>query len=222
MIEILNKSKKIGWVLEPDAKKLLANYNLHSPDYIFVKNFDETISFVKKTGFPLVCKVVSPDIIHKSDVGGVVVGIKNNRELKSAFEKLIQLKGALGVLIEKMVKGVELIIGAKNDTQFGPVILIGMGGVGVEIYKDVAIRMAPLKEKDIDDMLSSLQCFPLLKGYRGEKGIKLEVLKNMILNFSKLTIEIKDYFESIDLNPVICSDKNCFVADARIMLLNRK
>jgi acyl-CoA synthetase (NDP forming) len=218
MIDILNKSKKFGWVLEPDAKKLLSNYALHSPDYIFAKNCDESILFAENTGFPVVCKVVSPDIIHKSDVGGVIVGIKNHTELKSAFEKLIKLKGALGVLVEKMVKGVELIVGAKNDTQFGPVILIGMGGVGVEIYKDVAIRMVPLKERDVDEMLSSLQCFPLLKGYRGEKGINLEKFKDMILNFSKFTMDIKDHFESIDLNPVICSDENCFVADARIML----
>jgi len=216
--EIINSSKNYGWILEQDAKFILKTYGIKVPDYKFSKTFKDALEF-SQNNYPVVCKVVSPDIVHKSDVGGVIVGIKNDNELKDAFEKLSELKGFKGCLIEKMVQGMELIIGAKNDAQFGPVVLVGMGGVSVEIYKDSAIRMAPLTENDIEKMLESLKCYPLLKGYRGNKGINIEKLKEILLKFSKILIDLQPYFESIDLNPVICSENECFVADARIILV---
>ncbi len=220
VFEIINKSKKYGWVLEPDAKYILSEYNISLPSYKFAKNIDEAIKFVREIHYPIVCKVVSPEIIHKSDVGGVIVGIENDEQLKIAFEKLSKLKGFLGVIVEKMVKGIELIVGAKNDEQFGPVVLIGMGGVAVEIYKDTAIRMAPLSERDINSMIASLKCYPLLKGYRGAKGINIDSLVKMLEHFSKMIMDLKENFLSIDLNPVMCSENECYVADARIMLKN--
>ncbi len=216
--KIIEESKKYGWILEPYAKQLLSWYEIDTPSHIFSSNFEEIKNFINKIGFPVVCKVVSPEIVHKSDAGGVIVGINNLDTLENSFKKLMELKGAIGVIVEKMVNGKELIIGSKNDEQFGPIILTGMGGVGVEIYKDTSIRMAPLKENEIDVMLNELKCYPILKGYRGDKGINIEKLKKTILKFSEMVMDIEEYFESIDLNPVICNENNCFVADARIIL----
>ncbi len=217
--EIFEISKQYGWVLEPYAKEILKKFEIKTPEFIFTKNIDKAKIFANKN-YPVVAKIVSPDIIHKSDYKGVVVGISNDRELIDAFESLSKLKGFQGVLVEKMVKGIELIIGAKNDLQFGPVVLVGIGGIGVEIYKDSVVRMAPLNENDIDEMLKSLKYFPILKGYRGNKGINLDILKEILLKFSNIVIKIEPFFESIDLNPVMCSESDCFVTDARIMLKN--
>ncbi len=216
--QIIEKCKNYGWILEPYANQLLKYYNLEIPEYIFSDNIDEIKKFVKKIGFPVVCKVVSPKILHKSDVGGVGIGISNIRDIEKKFSKMMKLDGAIGVIVEKMVKGIELIIGGKNDLQFGPVVIVGMGGVGVEIYKDTSIRMAPLNKKDAKLMLKELKFYPILKGYRGSKGINLEKLENTLIKFSIFLMDLENYFESIDLNPVICSKDNCFVADARIIL----
>jgi acyl-CoA synthetase (NDP forming) len=117
-----------------------------------------------------------------------------------------------------MAGGIELIVGAKIDDQFGPVILMGLGGTGVEIYQDVAIRMAPLVQPDVKSMIDSLKGRRLLDGYRGADAVDRTKLTRTLLNFSKLVMEIQDQIESIDLNPVLCSAQACVVADARIIL----
>jgi len=216
--KIVNKSSNQGWILETDSKEIFSEYGLFVPQYCFAANINEALNFSKEVGYPLVCKVVSPEILHKSDVGGVIIGIKDENKLKNAFKQLMYLKGFKGVLVEKMLNGIELIIGAKNDEQFGPVILVGMGGVSVEIYKDTTMRMAPIDYNEADEMLKSLKCYPLLKGYRGNAGINLAKLKDTIIKFSGLLIDFENIFESMDLNPVICNKDNCFIADARIIL----
>jgi hypothetical protein len=122
------------------------------------------------------------------------------------------------MLVEEMVSGVELIVGAKVDDQFGPVVLLGMGGTGVEIYKDVTLRMAPLALKDIESMIRCLKAHSLLEGYRGSKPVNLEALNRLLKTFSDFVMDLENSIESIDLNPVICSPTRCVVADARIML----
>ena len=123
-----------------------------------------------------------------------------------------------GVLIDEMITGKELIIGAKNDLQFGPVMLIGIGGTAVEIYQDTAIRMAPLAATDVQSMVSELKGNRLLSGYRGEAPISLPHLTRVMLKISDLMMALQDKIESLDLNPVFCSDQHCIVADARIIL----
>jgi hypothetical protein len=123
------------------------------------------------------------------------------------------------MLIEPMVSGIELIVGAKNDHQFGPVLLLGAGGTGVEIYRDVALRMAPIGEKDVHSMLACLKARKLLEGYRGAAPVSRGALVKLMLAFSDLAMALEEEFESIDLNPVMCSADGCVVADARIMLL---
>ncbi|PKN04258.1 MAG: acetyl-CoA synthetase [Deltaproteobacteria bacterium HGW-Deltaproteobacteria-9] len=216
--EIIDKSRQWGWVLEPDAQKIFSLYGFKTPKYGVAKNADQAISIARQIGYPVVAKIVSPAVVHKSDVKGVVVGIKDDETLVSTLERLSKIDGFAGMLIAEMVKGLELIIGAKNDFQFGPMVLLGMGGVGVEIYKDVSLRMAPLKDRDADHMIQELTARKLLTGYRSSEPINMNALKKTIVNFSKLMMDLRDIVESVDLNPVMCTAKTCTVVDSRIML----
>jgi len=219
--EIIDKSKKWGWVLEPDAQKIFSLYGMKTPKYAVATEAAQAVKIAGAIGYPVVAKIVSPAIVHKSEVKGVVVGINNDQLLTQTFERLSKLDGFAGMLIAEMVTGLELIIGAKNDFQFGPMILLGIGGVGVEIYKDVSLRMAPLKATDADNMINELTAHRLLTGYRGAEPISMDALRKTMLHFSRLMMDMQDITESIDLNPVMCNTKLCIVADARIMLKKR-
>ena len=216
--DILEKSKKWGWVLEPDAQKIFSLYGFKTPKYAVATKAAQAVSMARQIGYPVVAKIVSPDVVHKSDVQGVVVGIKDDEALVRTLARLSRIDGFVGMLIAEMAKGIELIVGAKNDFQFGPMILLGMGGVGVEIYKDVSLRMAPLKTRDADHMIQELAARKLLTGYRGSEPINLNALKKTIVTFSHLMMDMQDVVESVDLNPVMCTAKSCIVVDARIML----
>jgi len=216
--DILEKSREWGWVLEPDAQKIFSLYGFKTPKYNVAKTPEEAAAIARKIGYPVVAKIVSPAVVHKSDVKGVVVGIKDDQTLIRTLDRLSKIDGFAGMLIAEMVKGLELIIGAKNDVQFGPMILLGMGGVGVEIYKDVALRMAPLTICDADHMIEGLTARKLLSGYRGSEPVDLDALKKTLMKFSKLMMDMQDVVESIDLNPVMCTAKACIVVDSRIML----
>lgn len=216
--EIISDSKEAGWVLEPQAKQLLTLAGLDVPQFLSTSQIDEAIGFAKKIGFPVVAKVVSPKVIHKSEKNGVEVGIENERKLREAFHRFSKIDGFAGILIEEIVFGLELIIGAKNDYQFGPVVLFGIGGIWTEIYRDVILRMAPLAQRDVDSMMRCLKGRPLLEGYRGKDPVDLKALSSLLMTFSDLVLALEHEIESIDLNPVICSSDKCIIADARIML----
>jgi succinyl-CoA synthetase beta subunit len=216
--QIIASSRERGWVLEPDAKQILSDAGLSVPVFRWVHTLEEAQQAAKVIGYPLVAKIVSPKALHKSDVGGVVVGVDSNERLGEVFEGFRDFEGFEGVHLEAMASGVELIAGAKTDSQFGPVILLGIGGTSVEIYQDTAIRMAPLKVTDIESMVHSLKARRLLEGYRGAAPVNMERLTQTLMAFSKLVMEMAEQIESIDLNPVMCSDTDCVVADARIML----
>lgn len=215
---VLEESKKRGWVLEPDAKRLFADAGFDVPVSERVRSEDEAVAAGERIGWPVVAKVVSPDVIHKSDAGGVAVGIDGPGAMREVFARLSNIDGFEGVLVEEMLPGIELIIGGKIDVQFGPVVLAGMGGVGVEIYRDTAIRMAPIEEKEVDSMLDDIVASSILRGYRGAAGVDMEKLKKLIAGFSSLIVEMADLVESVDLNPVLCTEERCVIADARIIL----
>jgi acetate---CoA ligase (ADP-forming) subunit beta len=221
MLEILSASKRAGWVVEPEAKKLLALARVAVPRFKVAAQEEDAVRCAREIGYPVVAKAVSPKIVHKSEHGAVVVGIQADEAVRSAFQHLRKLPGFTGLLVEEMVSGIELIVGAKIDYQFGPVILLGMGGTGVEIYKDATLRMAPLKEKDVASMIGGLKAHALLEGYRGAEPVNLPSLTQLLLAFSELVMDLQDRIESIDLNPVKCSAETCVVADARIMLVSR-
>ncbi len=215
---ILLSSKEIGWIMEPQTKQLLSSRGIEVPRFFSTTRIEDALRFVEEIGYPVVAKVVSPKVVHKSDKNGVEVGINNNGKLIEAFHRFSKIEGFAGMLIEEMVSGLELIVGAKNDYQFGPVILFGMGGIWVEVYRDVILKMAPLAQRDIESMIRCLKARPLLEGYRGGSPINLGELEKLLKIFSDLVMDMEDFAESIDLNPVICSSAKCVVADARIML----
>jgi len=212
-----------GWVMEPQAKRILSLAGLDVPRSKVAGSLEEALLHAKGIGYPVVAKIVSPEVLHKSDVGGVMPGIESDSALEQAFSRLGQIKGFRGVLLEEMVaSGIELIVGAKMDYQFGPVVLLGMGGTEAEIYGDTSLRMAPLDGGIVQSMVKGLRAHRLLEGYRGTEPINLSELTRMMIAFSDLVMEIEDRMESIDLNPVICSSKRCIVADARIILKKKE
>ncbi len=217
---LLARAKTHGWVLEPDAKRILDISGIPVPHFFLAHSADDAIAFADDLGYPVVAKIVSPDIVHKTEVKGVVVGIKNAKELRSTFNRFARRRAFSGMLVEQMVSGLEVIVGGKIDAQFGPVVLLGMGGTGVEIYKDTALRMAPILEKDIISMVNCLTAGKLLHGFRGNEGIDMNALIGLMTAFSKLMMALADQITSIDLNPVICSPAGCVAADARMVLLS--
>jgi succinyl-CoA synthetase beta subunit len=218
MQAIVEKAKATGWILEPEAKQMLDLAGVTVPEFTMATTVEYALAAAERIGYPVVAKVVSVAIIHKSDVGGVKVGIQSAAELNTVFETFSGFKGFAGVLVEEMLTGSELIVGASNDYQFGPVILMGIGGTGVEIYKDTVIRMAPITEEDVQSMVAGLKGADLLKGYRGEEPISIPDLTRLMLAFSDLVMGLEDDMTSIDLNPVKCTGSRCVVADARIIL----
>ncbi len=219
MLRIIAGARADGWILEPDAKRFFSLAGLAVPRFALVKTPEEAIRFAREIGYPLVAKIVSPQAIHKADIGGVAVGIASDARLSEVCLRFQGLKGFRGILVEEMVGGVELILGAKIDLQFGPVILLGMGGTGVEIYRDVTMMMAPLSEKDASLIYKGLTGHPFLEGYRGAEPVALEKLTQTLLTFSNIVMELEGIFDSIDINPLLCSSQDCIVADARIILL---
>jgi len=215
---IVESSISRGWILEPDAKRLLSSAGLKVPRGLKTSDPDRAASFLIEHGGPVVMKVVSPKILHKSEFRGVVTGVSDEGRLREEFARLHALDGAEGVLVEETAGGIELILGAVNDYQFGPVVLLGFGGTGVEIYRDTTMRMSPVSGDDVRAMTAELKARPLLEGYRGGRGVHMDSLVEDVIHFSRLASALEDVFDSIDVNPLMCGPEGCVAADARIML----
>ena len=222
MLRIIEAARGDGWVLEPDAKRFFRLAGFDVPRFMLARTPEEADHFAREIGYPVVAKVVSPRVLHKSDVGGVAVGIADARRVEEVFRHFQGMEGFTGMIVEETLSGIELILGAKIDFQFGPMILLGMGGTGVEIYQDVALRMAPLSGKDVHAMIAGLRARRLLDGYRGAEKVDREKLTETVLAFSALVMEMRERIASIDINPLLCSSRRCAVADARIILGNRE
>jgi hypothetical protein len=217
-VQVLETARPYGWVLEPEALRLLAGAGVPAPRFAWARSKAEALDAAAAIGYPVAAKVVSPQVMHKSDVGGVRPGIPEASTLAEVYDRFSTLPGFDGVVVAEMLSGIELIVGAKVDYQFGPVILLGIGGTAVEIYKDTVTRMAPLKRRDVESMLGCLKGSRLLTGHRGLAAANIPKLTEMLLAFSHLVMDLGDRIDSIDLNPVFCSPKGCTVADARIVL----
>ena len=210
-------------ITEESSKEILGEYGIKVPKYALVTSGDEAVQKSKEIGFPLVAKIVSPDILHKTDVGGVKVGLSSEAEVKEAFDDMFnRLKEKFdvkGVLLEEMVpKGVELIVGLQNDFQFGPSIMVGLGGIYTELFKDVSFRVLPVTKNDAVKMLESLRGKDILKGFRGSKSIDLDMLSEAIVNIGNLGVDMAGKYESIDFNPVVVYPDSYYVVDAKIIL----
>ena len=216
--ETINTEHKV--ITEELSKHILEEYDVQVPQYALATTRNDAVSAAKKMGFPLVMKVVSPHILHKTDVGGVKVGIQDVTEVEHTFDDMTKrLTDIKGILLEKMVdKGVELIVGVQNDPQFGPVIMVGMGGVMTEIMKDVAFRMLPVTKDDTKSMLAELKGYPLLQGFRGSEPVDIDMVSEMLVQIGNMAMDNADYINSIDFNPVIVYPKSYYVVDAKIIL----
>ena len=189
------------------------------------KNEEEAIKFAKQQGYPVVIKINSPDILHKSDIGGVRLNIQNEQEVRQAYNEIINNAkkhcpnaNIHGVTINKMRDtGIEFMIGMKNNNQYGPMIMVGLGGIFVELFKDTTLSPAPISKEEAKKMLLSLKSSPLLTGYRGNKPCDIESLVELIYQFSNLCIKYKDEITEIDLNPVFVYEKGIAVVDALIV-----
>jgi succinyl-CoA synthetase beta subunit len=221
-VEILEAARPHGWVLEPEALRLLQAAGVPVPRHSWARSAEDARKAAAAIGYPVVAKVVSPRIMHKSDVKGVQPGILDEAGLMQAYERFSRLQEFDGVVIAEMLAGHELIVGAKIDYQFGPVVLLGIGGTAVEVYKDTVTRMAPLKARDVESMLGCLRGGRILAGYRGVAAVNTPKLTEMMLCFSELVVELGERIDSIDLNPVFCSPTHCTAADARIVLAARR
>ncbi|MDR1902328.1 MAG: acetate--CoA ligase family protein [Treponema sp.] len=185
----------------------------------------KAVEEAEKLGFPTACKIHSADIQHKSDVGGVKLNIKNSAELLEAYKSVttnaaVKCPGAKieGVLVRPMLKmGVEMIIGVNNDKQFGPTVMIGMGGVFVELFKDVQLATAPVSKKQALKMIESLKAYPLLNGYRGSKPCDVEALAGLLVGISEIAAKHKDTIKELDINPVFVTEDGVSIADALLV-----
>jgi 3-hydroxypropionyl-CoA synthetase (ADP-forming) len=220
---ISNKDKVIT---EESAKEILTAYGIKVPMYALVKTESEAAEKAKKIGFPLVAKVVSPEILHKTDVMGVKVGLSSEAEVRQTFadmqERLSKRYAIKGILLEKMVpSGIELIVGLQNDPQFGPVIMFGMGGINTEIFKDISFRVLPITKEDAREMIEDLKGKQILKGFRGAEAVDIDMLCTALVNIGNLGTDIATYYESIDFNPVIVYPHEYYVVDAKIILKDK-
>ena len=210
-------------ITEESAKAILTSYGINVPPYALVSTSQEAIDKAKAIGFPLVAKIVSPDILHKTDVKGVRVGLKTEQEVHDAFDdmygRLSTKYHVKGVILERMVDaGLEVIVGLQNDPQFGPVIMFGLGGINTEIFKDVSFRVLPITPEDIEEMIDELKGKSMLKGFRGSEPIEHAIISELLMKISKLGIDAAPYYESVDFNPVILYPHSYFVVDAKMLL----
>ncbi len=191
---------------------------------IICETAQQATDAAKKIGYPVVMKIVSNEVVHKSDIGGVAVGLKDQEaveqtfhSMESKFTKTWPIEKLTGISVQEMVSGVEVIVGAVKDPQFGQMLMVGMGGVFVEVFEDVAYRLAPIGEDEALEMLMELKGRKLLQGYRGSQGIDMPSLCKTIAGVSNVLNELPEIRE-MDLNPIFANPNRVVVADARIFI----
>ncbi|MGQ9655967.1 MAG: acetate--CoA ligase family protein [Thermodesulfobacteriota bacterium] len=204
----------------------LRTYGFETPRGGFAVTAEEAARLAAEIGFPVVLKVVSPDLVHKTDVGGVELNLDSEGAVKAAFscmmtnvrEKAPQAR-VEGVQVEEMCRqGVEIIIGLHNDPQFGPVILFGLGGIFTEVLEDVSFRVLPITEDDARSMVREVRGRPLLEGYRGQPPVAEALLVDLLMRTSRLGMDLADRLDSVDLNPIAVWGNEHRVLDAKIFL----
>lgn len=227
--EIIGKAleEERSKLLEHEAYRILELYGLPAPKYGLATNEDEAVEVAEKIGYPVVLKIVSPDIVHKSDVGGVILNLSKPEEVRDAFRKImgnVKEKAPkariTGILVQEMVpQDLEVIVGATRDPIFGPVIMFGLGGVFVEVLRDVSFRVVPLTERDAEEMLNEIKARKILEGYRHIKPRDKKAIVKIILGVSKIMEENPEISE-LDLNPIMVfpQGQGAKIADVRIIV----
>ena len=224
---IIDKARSEGRTVltEIEAKELLKQAGISVVDTRLATTREEALSISQQLGFPIVLKIASSDVVHKSDAGGVKLGLKTSKQVGKAYDDILRAIGKQypeakiqGVSVQKMAKaGVEVIIGMSQDAQFGPVLMFGLGGILVEILKDVSFRIVPLNKRDAREMIREIKGYPLLEGYRGQEPVDVANLEELILKVSSF-VEQNPAVEEIDLNPIFAYSDGAVAVDARVIL----
>jgi len=203
---------------------LLAGYGIPLVPGRLVQQEAEAVAAAGEFGYPVVLKIISPQWLHKSDLGGVLLNLAGEAELRKAFAALLESfsrqtpGGQLqGILVQKQVRGVELLFGLKQDPQFGPVLVAGMGGIYTEIFQDVAREFPPVSRAGAAALLQCLKIYPILKGVRGQAGVSLPCLEGLIQALSRLAEDHPEIAE-MDLNPVVADAQGCWCVDCRVVV----
>ena len=225
--EILGKARqeKRTLLTEIESKELLKAARIPVVETKLATSKTEAMELAKKMGFPVVMKIVSPDVVHKSDSGGVKLNILNATQAGKAYSEILASvkkhypkAKIVGITVQKMAKqGIEVIIGMTKDAQFGPVIMFGLGGILVEVLKDVSFRIVPMTRRDAAEMISEIKGFPILKGYRGQDPADVPFLEELIVKVSDF-VDKNPEIKELDLNPVFAYKSGALAVDARIIL----
>jgi acyl-CoA synthetase (NDP forming) len=225
--EILGKARKEKRTLltEIESKELLKAAKIPVVETKLATSKTEAMELAKKMGFPVVMKIVSPDVAHKSDAGGVKLNIQNATQVGKAYSEILAgvkkhypKAKIVGITVQKMAKqGIEVIIGMTKDAQFGPVIMFGLGGILVEVLKDVSFRIVPMTKRDAGEMITEIKGFPILKGYRGQDPADVPYLEELIVKVSDF-VDKNPEIKELDLNPVFAYKSGALAVDARIIL----
>jgi acetyl-CoA synthetase (ADP-forming) len=219
--EFIEKNRGRKAFFEHEVKRLLKVMGFSVPDGIFIPKDTQLSAFsshLSALSYPLVAKVSSLKITSKSDVKGIRLGIKNESELNNAVSELMQIENAEGVLVEEMApQGVEVIVGGVIDRQFGPIVMFGLGGVFVELFKDVSFGLAPLKRDDAIWLIKQIKGYRLLEGYRGNPPVDFDALINIIVSVSETMAT--NLIKEIDLNPVAIYPKGAKILDAKMEII---
>lgn len=224
---LLNKAKAEGRdsLTAPEAKELCDLYGIPVPQEGLAKSADEAVKMAEGMGFPVVLKIVSPQILHKTEAGGVLVGVNSADEVRAGYQKIVDNAKAYdakadihGIQVQQMLKGgQEVIVGAVTDPSFGKLVAFGLGGILVEVLKDITFRLAPVTHEDALSMLDGIQAAEMLKGVRGSDPVDREALAKILVNVSRLVDEVPEIVE-LDLNPVFARADGATAADVRIVL----
>ncbi len=228
MRNVANEGREI--LNEAEAKTFLEYYNFPVVKTKTARSADEAATIASQLGYPIVMKILSPQIVHKTDAGGVVLDINNENELREAYDRIMQKAkeynpnaDILGVTVQRMIKqkGYEVIIGSKTDPLFGPVILFGMGGIGVELFKDFSIGLPPLNQTLVRRIMEETKVYQLLRGYRNVPPANIKLLEEIMVLFSQMLVDFPQLRE-VDINPLFINEKEAFAFDARIAIDRNK
>ena len=211
---------------EVESKRLLSEAGINTNATELARSRDEAVLLARQIGHPVALKIASPDVVHKSDAGGVKVGVSGDAEVAAAYDEIVAAITAAqpaarvdGVSVQAMAEpGVEVIIGVSRDPQFGPLLMFGLGGVLVEVLGDVAFRVAPLTERDAAEMVREIKGYPILRGHRGSPPADLDAIERALLALSRFVDARPDVGE-VDLNPIIAHTKGLTAVDARVVLV---
>jgi acetyl-CoA synthetase (ADP-forming) len=212
-------------LLETEAKEVCREYCIPVTKFELAESEAEAVRFAIGIGYPVVLKVVSPDVIHKSDVGGVEIGLKGDDDVRRGYHRIMEnvkknnpKARIVGITVQEMAPpSTEVIVGAIKDPQFGPVVMFGLGGIFVEVLKDVAFRVVPFTEDEASDMISEIKAYPILKGYRNTPPADTKAIADILLSTSRLMTD-HPVIKEIDLNPILVYEKGAKAVDARIII----